>query len=230
MGIIKKPDWLSRDPWVNRGEKFAPVLNLPDGRVFGPVQKRKDVTPQSIIGRCGVIGVMNYDAPNAVRHGFHHAMDLKAMLGGSAPALATSMTRDQVRSLASSYPILPIEGNDFGEGNYAFTPETDQAMWWYERRKEMYADPALNPAGIVRRDYGHHGCTIALQGSAGPWHLDGGSEGSPTDPYFRGRYASVAAARSGVGYFNTTLGSTRYEDLVGCNIKNYSETADYART
>lgn len=240
MPVLTKPSWLSSsDLWLNQGEKYAPVLTLPDNRVFGPVQKRKDVTPESIIGRVGVTGVMNYSAPvtpvsggpgySTSRHGFHHANDVKNALGMSN-GQSNLMTRDQVRSVAATYPIMPIEGNDFGESDFAFAPDSDQAKWWYEKRKEMYANAGLNPTGIARKDYGHHGCTIGLQGSAGPWHGSSGAQVSPTDTYFRGRYASVAAARSGVGYFNQMLGSTRYEDLVGYNVKNYAETADYART
>lgn len=227
MPILSHPSWVSDDPWVNQGEKFAPVITLPDNRTLATCQKRADVQPDTIIGRGGVTAVRNQNATLEKQHYFKHATDFMYILG-SQPGMAYDMTRNQVRSMAS-FPPYGCEGNDFGEGPFWFAPDSDQAKWYYERRAEIYADPATNPNGIPYRNYGHHGCTIALQGTNGPWMNNDGAHIPPTSPFFRNRYKSVSDARAGLGYFNITVNGKRYEDIVGCNVKHYAETADYAR-
>ncbi len=231
MTRVAKPSWANpSERWMNQGEKLASAANLPDGRIFGPIQKRADVTPQSIIGRAGVTAVMNYQAPEAIRHGFHHAYDLRVYAANQGPGQANTWTRNEMRAAASAYALFPIEGNDFGEGSYSFAPDSDQAFDWYERRAEMYADPSVNPTGLVRHDYGHHAWFgMSLQGGVGAWYDTNGGQPSPTNAFFRDRYQSVANARAGIGYFNRTRNGKRLEDLVGMNVKFYAETADYAR-
>ncbi|HEY0109731.1 MAG TPA: hypothetical protein VGB67_08900 [Fibrella sp.] len=226
MGIEKKPDWLNpADYWVNVGEKNAPVMNLPDGKVLGIVQKRNDVTPQSIVGRLGIVGVMNYTAPPQYMHGFYHAVDFRQYATSDD---RTQWTRDQMRTMASVIPLYPIEGNDFGEGSFSINPGSAQALWFYEKRKEMYEQ-----AGAPFRVYGHHANDMTFQGFNGKWFDNNGGSPRPDSAYFRNAYASVEAARAGIPYFSltTTFNSVtkRYEDICGVNIKHYAETPDYAR-
>ena len=228
MPLLTKPTWAKpTDRWVPQAEKFAPIKNLPDGRVLGTIQKRRDVTAESIIGRLGVVGALNYDASPGVSHRFHHAFDVWELIntqaGGSyGHGQAHLWTREQVRRAAELYAKSPIEGNDFGEGLDYFAPDSQTALWWYQRRKEVYAE-----SGTTRRDYGHHGCTIGLQTAF--WYDNTGGKIAPTHAYFRNRFQSVAAARDGIGYFNLSIDGQRYEDLVGYNVKHFAETFDYAR-
>lgn len=228
MGKIPKPAWAEpSDPWTCRGEKLAPIGNLPDGKVLATVQKRTDTTPGSIVGRLGTVGVMNYQSEARFQHGFWHTVDVLNYVTNRQPGGWPSWTRQQMHAAASSYPLVPVEGNDFGETPWGFPAGSDPDKWFFERRRAMYADPNINPTNIIRRDYGQHG-QMAYQGTNNKWAVDGVFR-LPTSPIFRLAYQSQANARLDVPYFNTSLDGVPYRELVGCNIKCYPESPDYAR-
>lgn len=238
MTQILKPAWLTpADPWLNRGEELAPVQSLPDGRILATVKKRADLTAESIVGRMGVIGVMDNTAHARFQHTFFHTVYIRDgnFVADKNPGGWANWTREEVRAAAYSLPPYACEGSDFGETIFGFPPGSNPDLWWLEARRDVFADATRNTRGLTRRDYGQHG-SMAYQGGTGQFHEPFGGLTAPTSPQYRNTFLPGQQgrdeARLGVPYFNTTLntpnGPVPYSDLVGWNVKNYIESPDYA--
>lgn len=219
MSKAAKPDWLAiTDIWLNAGEVKAPTFALPDGRIFGTVNKRTDTTPSQMAGRAGITGIMDTGSPDAIRFNWIESNIFRST--GRAPATSgypgSSLTQADVEFAALTVPLAVLESSEFGEGIYAFEADSQQAVWWFTKRKQMYAD-----AGRPMFNTGSYGSFNMLQGN--PWYDSGGNNTSPTNPIFKSRLQSVDGARGSCTYFNGM------NNLIGANVKSYMDTPDYAK-
>ena len=221
---ISKPSWLSRDPWPEVGSVNAPNFSLPDGKIHVTSRKRTAITADSIIGKAGVVAVK--DSGASPQNMYLWSRSSEWLSSGIGPTHnvgneASAYDEGTVRNLAQSRPIVYCEGNDFQEGVLAMPETSNQYQWWMDQRRIKYA-----AAGATRRDHGGHGSVVSYQGGVGGrWRNTGGGNISPTDSYYKGMYASQAAAQAASSYYFSVLAGLG----LGTNVKFYCDRPDYAQ-
>ena len=214
MPRVPEATFLRDDLWEPQGSRYAPKIPLPDGRIFATVRKVFGVNSVDVIGRCGVTAVMDVDAPENARSLWLHSKDLAV----TGKANADELTVEDMRSAATQFPLCPVEGNEFAEGSYSIYPHDDpKHNAFAEVRKQLYTN-----AGKPYRNYGVYGSFACYQMNY-PWRTDDGVTRNPTDNAFRSLYASQAAARASCSYFTTQA------NILGANVKDYSDVPDYRR-
>jgi len=230
---VTRPPWLApTDIWIPRGMKEAPTMTLPDNRVFTIVQKRTDITSDSIVSarKGGVLAIMDSSLGNNQRVNWTHSINL-AVSGAPGPYTGTeagaypakSLSNDNINRASNTIPCALFEANEIQEGVYGMPDTAPQYTAWYEARKRKYADPTLNSLGIPYRDFGTYGGTANYNGDPWNYQVPGGGNTLPNDALFKSKILSVDGARQTCNYF-----SILKDKGVGAIIKHYADTPDYA--
>lgn len=194
------PAWYE-DRAEYRPSKFAPKFTLTENKVNASLLKRSDVAPSDALGRGGMTQIEAehvtvdslYDPRQQGRYGLPstHVFDATGKTNGK------DLTRDEVREVAGGFGPFGLLGDQFGEGNAAFPLESDQEYWFYERAREIAADPQCRWTPVFFGTYGSFGYYI-VRG----WNGPGGVQVPPSDPTFKKYYDTPALAASSCAYFD----------------------------
>lgn len=215
------PAWFE-DKTEFRATKYAPKYLLIENKLNAGLLKRSDVTADEAIGRGGMTHVSaehvegikdTFDPRQGIRYNLAstHIFDSLGKSDGKA------FTRDEMRRAAEEFGPYGLFGDQFGEGNAAFQQDTDQEFWFYERAREIAADPRVTWPTIYYGTYGSFGNYI-LRG----WHGEGGVQIPPSSERFRKFYDDPKLAAQSCSYFD------RMYTLADSNVSWYAMSFDYA--
>ena len=215
------PEWFEDTPEF-RATKFAPKFTLIENKLNAGLLKRSDVTADEAIGRGGLTQVSaehvegikdRFDPRQAIRYNLAstHVFDFTGKTDGK------TLTRAEIRKVAEEFGPYGLLGDQFGEGNAAFGMESDQEFWFYERAREIAADPRVTWPTTFFGTYGSFGYYIVRA-----WHGDGGVQIPPSSERFRKFYDDPAQAIQSCEYFK------RMYSLTDANVSWYAMSFDYA--
>jgi hypothetical protein len=215
------PDWFE-DKTEFRASKSAPKFTLIENKINAGLLKRSDVTADEAIGRGGMTHVSSehvegindiFDPRQGIRYNLAstHIFDFTGKTDGK------TLTRDEIRKAATEFGPYGLLGDQFGEGNAWFGMESDQYFWFYERAREVAADPKVTWPTNFYGSYGGFGYYIVRA-----WHGDDGVQISPLSERFRKFYDAPRLATESCFYFD------RLYPLIDANVSWYAMSFDYA--
>lgn len=194
------PSWY-QDKTEYRPTKYAPKFTLIENKINASLLKRSDASWEDALRRGGLTHIEAehvlpdslYDPRQQYRYGLPstHIFDFTGKHDGK------DLTRDEVRKVGESFGPFGLLGDQFGEGNAGFQMDTDQEYWFYERAREIAADPQCRWTPVFFGTYGGFGFYI-VRG----WNGQGGAQVPPSDPTFRKYYDTPALATQSCSYFN----------------------------
>lgn len=215
------PAWFE-DKAEFRPTKYAPKYLLIENKLNAGLLKRSDVKADDAIGRGGmthvsaehVEGITNSFDP---RQGIRYNLASTHIFDSTGKTEGKAFTRDEIRRVAEEFGPYGLLGDQFGEGNAWFGMESDQEFWFYERAREIAADPRVTWPTIFFAGYGSFGFYITRV-----WHGDGGVQIAPSSERFRKFYDDPSLAARSCSYFD------RLYQLTDANVSWYAQDFGYA--
>lgn len=205
-----------------RPTKYAPKYLLIESKLNAGLLKRSDVSADEAIGRGGLTHVEaehveGITSPFEPRQGIRYNLASTHIFDFTGKTEGKTFTRDEIRRVAEEFGPCGLLGDQFGEGNAWFGMESDQEFWFYERAREVAADPRVTWPTIYFGGYGSFAFYITRA-----WHGDGGNDISPASERFRKYYDNPALAAQSCQYFD------RMYSLTDANVSWYAQDFGYA--
>ncbi|RYX82976.1 hypothetical protein EON83_17185 [bacterium] len=214
------PSWYE-DKTEYRPTKFAPKFPLIESKVNASYLKRSDATWQDAIGRAGLTHVEAEHVPTdslyATSQSRRYGLPSTHIFDGSGKKRGQDLTRDEMRQAAEAFGPFGLLGDQFGEGELWFPTDSDQAFWFYERAREIAADPQCKWPTVFFGTYGGF-TNYNVRSWSGP---DGGKV-TPISEAFRKFYDNPALATQSCSYFE------RMYRVIDGNVLWYPQNFSYA--
>lgn len=226
--IEQYPVWVNRGQWLNLGVVNAAKRPTIDNKKTAIYQKRKDINPNDVIGRGGVVALGG--TSTALANQSHNLLwvtgsMIMAVIGGSGWTSGAG-TFAQGEYCAQQFPLVGFEGYEFAMEGAAVDAGVVLydyhvfAQGFYQKRKAMY--------NAASRSYpscgGNYGSFDMYSRIAQTGFKVSGSEVSPTNSVFKGLYASKSAARTSCDYLINNRDS-----IYDANVRWYPYDFQYAR-
>ncbi|MFC5407997.1 hypothetical protein ACFPMF_01660 [Larkinella bovis] len=217
MARLQIPSYIIPSRREVRGMKYAPPFTLGENKIVGTYNKRTDLSPPDLVGKGGLTHYGDAYSGTGVDYSKRFALPGAGLFDGLAsPGTAyggQNLTEENVKSRVTNMPPdILLYGDQFYEDPLYFPPNSQQAIWWYQRVKERGQQ-----LGKPYRAFGQYGDTTTY--TVKSWE----SGVLPTDNRYRKYYASSAMARTSCSYFNQMW------NLRGTNVNAYAYNWSYAQ-
>lgn len=214
------PAWY-QDKSEFRASKFAPKFTMIENKINAGEMKRADATWQDTLNRAGWTHIEAEHVPPQSFYdpvqGFRSGLPSTHIFEFTGKKKGSELTRDEVRKAAEGFAPFGLLGDQFGEGETWFATDSDQAYWFYERAREIAADPRITWPTTFFGTYGGFS-NYNVRG----WNGDGGVQVSPDNPWFRKYYDDPKLALTSCSYFN------RMYQVIDANVSWYPGDFAYA--